>query len=99
MNRFIRNEQYRVPFKFCQECKEFRPFGRGCLSDDYCRKAVRLYRNHGKKEFGIWEDTDNRWGLGRWRCSMCGGFNSQNSAFCPNCGMNMDGERKGGEHE
>jgi hypothetical protein len=52
MNRFIRNEQYRVPFKFCQECKEFSPYGRSCLKEDGCRVAVRLYRKyarHGKE--------------------------------------------------
>lgn len=48
MNRFIRNEQYRVPFKFCQECKKFIPYesGRCCLKDDGCREAVRLYRKY-----------------------------------------------------
>lgn len=51
MNRFIRNEQYRVPFKFCQECKEFSPFetGRCCLRDDGCREAIKLYRKYARR--------------------------------------------------
>lgn len=51
MNRFIRNEQYRVPFKFCQECKQFRLYEpeQGCLKDDACREAVRLYRKYERR--------------------------------------------------
>lgn len=51
MNRFIRNEQYRVPFKFCKECKEFKPYvpGRCCLKDEGCREAVRLYRKYARR--------------------------------------------------
>ena len=51
MNRFIRNEQYRVPFKFCQECKEFSPYeyGRCCTRDYICKEAVRLYRKYARR--------------------------------------------------
>lgn len=51
MNRFIRNEQYRVPFTFCKECKKFIPYEpeRGCLRCGGCREAVRLYRKYERR--------------------------------------------------
>lgn len=29
--------------------------------------------------------------VGNWRCTACGGVSLKDSAYCPNCGVKMDG--------
>lgn len=44
-----RCEKYHLPFPFCGECKEFSPWGNGCLRDTGCKAAVKLYRKYTRK--------------------------------------------------
>jgi hypothetical protein len=41
---------------------------------------------------GEWEITDNRWGCGKYRCSVCNSYEEDKRNFCPNCGAKMKGE-------
>lgn len=40
---------------------------------------------------GEWEITDNRWGVGKYRCSVCGRYEERKRPYCPNCGAIMRG--------
>lgn len=51
--------------------------------DDFIDNAPTL---EGTAE---WEYTDNRWGLGDWRCSACDGYSNKDTHYCPNCGRRM----------
>ena len=41
---------------------------------------------------GEWETTDNRWGCGTYRCSVCNSYEDEKRNYCPNCGAKMDGK-------
>lgn len=62
MNRYIRNVKYKVPFKFCEECKRFSPydFDMTCLKSSGCEEAVRLYKKYSRhgKDAELKENTD-----------------------------------------
>ena len=40
---------------------------------------------------GEWIETDNRWGVGKWRCSNCGDYSCSRYDFCHYCGAKMKG--------
>lgn len=46
---------------------------------------------------GEWEETDDRWGVGKWRCSACEKHSKEQSDYCPNCGAKMDGKEQSNE--
>lgn len=43
---------------------------------------------------GEWETTDNRWGCGKYRCSVCNSYEDEKRKCCPNCGAKMKGVQK-----
>lgn len=45
-------------------------------------------------ECGEWELTDNRWGVGKYRCPVCGRYEKRKRPYCPNCGARMRGEQE-----
>lgn len=45
---------------------------------------------------GEWELTDNRWGVGTWRCTNCDSYYDVDTNYCPNCGADMR-PKEGGE--
>ena len=95
MNRYSRSVIYKVPFAFCKDCKEFRAYESNmtCLKDNGCKEAVRLYKKYALRHkcVGQWDETDDRWGIGKWRCSACEKHSKVQSDYCPNCGAKMDG--------
>lgn len=46
------------------------------------------------KFVGEWIKTDNRWGMGLWRCSYCDSFYDVRTNYCPTCGAKMKGEEE-----
>jgi hypothetical protein len=38
---------------------------------------------------GEWETTDNRWGCGKYRCTVCNSYENDKRNYCPNCGARM----------
>lgn len=51
-----RFKEYHLPFSFCEECKKFSPFMNGCVNDDSCKAAVKLYKKYTRKEKEVLED-------------------------------------------
>lgn len=51
MNRYIHNIKYKVPFKFCEECKSFSPynFNMSCLYEVGCKEATKLYKSYTRR--------------------------------------------------
>lgn len=50
-----------------------------------------------KRPHGEWERTDNRWGVGAWRCTHCNSYYDIDTNYCPTCGASMF--KKEGEKE
>lgn len=42
-----------------------------------------------ERPHGEWIKTDNRWGVGTWRCTHCDNYSDVAANFCPNCGASM----------
>lgn len=54
-------------------------------------KAIEAYN---ERLTGEWIKTDNRWGIGTWRCSYCDSFYDVKTNYCPTCGAKMKGEEE-----
>jgi hypothetical protein len=72
--------------KPCRECE----LG-GIVNCENHYKAKRLYsKDYRKIERGEWE----QYGLRNPKCTLCHGYNTEKSNFCPNCGADMRGEKE-----
>lgn len=72
---------------------------------DYCRKRchvivtgelfqrMKATFSRMQKE-GEWETTDNRWGCGKFRCTVCNSYENDKSNYCPKCGARMNGKKE-----
>lgn len=56
----------------------------------------KIDRNLKERPHGEWKRTDNRWGVGTWRCTHCDSYYGVDTNYCPTCGARM---RKEGEAE
>ena len=56
---------------------------------------LRQYK-YEPRPHGEWERTDNRWGVGTWRCTHCNSYYDIDTNYCPTCGASM---RKEGKNE
>lgn len=74
-----------------------------CGHDENVLISIALFIQDDKKSFptverphGEWKRTDNRWGVGTWRCTHCDSYYDVDTNYCPTCGASM---RKEGETE
>lgn len=74
------------------------------LSGDYGESKWHETRDNFKQKWfgegtrqerptGEWIKTDNRWGIGLWRCSYCDSFYDVKTNYCPTCGAKMKGDK------
>lgn len=56
---------------------------------EHWKKQVIRLRAQLPKE-GEWETTDNRWGCGKYRCTVCNSYENDKRNYCPNCGAKMN---------
>lgn len=64
--------------------------------DDICGEFEECVYYEEKRPHGEWELTDNRWGVGTWRCTNCNSYYDIDTNYCPTCGADM---RKEGEEK
>lgn len=82
-------------------CKDY---GRE-ISDEHIAKLVRAVMRESRKKMddqepktGHWQVDTDSWvdifpAVNGYRCSECNALNIEESSYCPNCGVKMEGEK------
>lgn len=71
----------------------------GTIREDIGLCACSFYEQ--QRPHGEWELTDNRWGVGTWRCTNCDSYYDVDTNYCPTCGADMrkEGDERGDKNE
>lgn len=64
-----------------------------CMSGFQAEIGAKVLHSKGyrKVDRGEWE----QYGLRNPKCTLCHGYNTEKSNFCPHCGADMRGEKDG----
>ena len=55
----------------------------------YCETERFKVVIEDERPHGEWKLTDNRWGVGTWRCTNCDSYYDVDTNYCPTCGADM----------